>query len=182
MRCISSRPCTPADTPPHTHTNSQVRVNARLNGTTALRGLGGLTPKNVTIRLCFSKPFTADRPWRKPAPVLDVRAHSCTLHARTHACTNAAFACRHQQDALLHARLSACMCMLPRRALTPPRLRPLPCAPRQSDKSCPHMLATLPVSANGTYTATWKVPKGAPRATWYAQVRCLTHGVKQSFN
>lgn len=87
----------------------ELRVTAKLNGTRALRGAGGLAPVNVTIRLCFSKPSTADRPWRKPSDVID------------------------------------------------------------KDKSCPHVLATLPVNGEGVYSATWKVPKNAPRATWYAQ-------------
>jgi hypothetical protein len=32
---------------------------------------GGLKPTTVTIKLCFSKPFTKDRPWRKAADVID---------------------------------------------------------------------------------------------------------------
>lgn len=50
----------------------RVRVTARLNGTRALRVAKGLKPVNVTIRLCFSKPFVADRPWRKPSDIIDV--------------------------------------------------------------------------------------------------------------
>ena len=32
---------------------------------------GGLAPVNVTVRLCFSKPSTVDRPWRKASPIID---------------------------------------------------------------------------------------------------------------
>lgn len=86
-----------------------IRINAVLNST-KLRTAGGLAPEKVVLRLCFSKPFTVDRPWRKPNDKIDM------------------------------------------------------------DKSCPHTVGTFPLAANGSYSADWKVPKGAPKATWYAQV------------
>jgi hypothetical protein len=89
----------------------RVRVTAKLNQT-QLRTDGGLEPTGVVLRLCFSKPFVADRPWRKPNDKIDF------------------------------------------------------------DRSCPPSgnVAKLEVAANGTYTGVWKVPKNAPKATWYAMV------------
>lgn len=107
--CDANAIAAPCNQPPLTaEDGDKVRVTAKLAA--PLKTLNNAAPTTVWIRLCFSKPFTADRPWRKPADVVD------------------------------------------------------------KDKSCPQTLAKLPIAANSTYTATWTVPKAAPKATWYAQV------------
>lgn len=100
----------PCNQPPlNADSKDKVRITATLSKP-PLKTVDGLVADAVVIRLCFSKPFVADRPWRKPSEIIDM------------------------------------------------------------DKSCQAPVAKLPLAANGTYTAVWAVPKGAPRATWYAQV------------
>jgi hypothetical protein len=52
--------------------NDKVKVIFGFNGT--LRTLNGTTPKTATLRFCFSRPFIADRPWRKFNAVISVSA------------------------------------------------------------------------------------------------------------
>lgn len=41
-----------------------------------LKAADGLKPEHIVIKMCFSKPFVADRPWRKPNDIID-RDRSC---------------------------------------------------------------------------------------------------------
>jgi hypothetical protein len=100
----------PCNQPPLSNdAHDKVRVTAKQVGK-AITTRGGLAAADVILKLCFSKPSTADRPWRKANDVID------------------------------------------------------------KDRACPQTLATLPIAANGTYSAVWPVPKAAVKATWYAQV------------
>jgi hypothetical protein len=40
-----------------------------------LKTIDDLTPKRVVIKACYTKPSTADRPWRKSNDVIDVSAN-----------------------------------------------------------------------------------------------------------
>ena len=171
-----------------------------------LKAADGLTPEHIVIKLCFSKPFVVDRPWRKPNDAIDVSAAfdwcdygrggrarrdlerlqskrlgslaktpGCNLqHAPLHP-PRAARAARHAA-ALRSAPCSKGLACVPApHALAHTALTsPSPPAPAllhsQRDRSCPQTVATLPVAANNTYTVTWPVPKGAPKATWYVKV------------
>ncbi|KAI8465807.1 MAG: hypothetical protein J3K34DRAFT_525056 [Monoraphidium minutum] len=87
----------------------KVQITAKLTKA-PLKVVDSLKAQTVVLRLCFSKPFTVDRPWRKANDAID------------------------------------------------------------RDRSCSQTVAKMPLASNNTYTATWNVPKGAPKATWYAQV------------
>lgn len=55
--------------------HDKVRVTAKL-ADGKLLAVNGMKPDGVVLRLCFSKPSTADRPWRKAADAID-RDRSC---------------------------------------------------------------------------------------------------------
>lgn len=61
----------------------KLQVTATLrDGATQLKTLDNLPAKRVVIKACYTKPSTADRPWRKANDVIDVSSwpsqQSCT--------------------------------------------------------------------------------------------------------
>lgn len=51
----------------------KIKVTATLKGdATQLKTLDNLPAKRVVVKACYSKPSTADRPWRKADTVIDV--------------------------------------------------------------------------------------------------------------
>jgi hypothetical protein len=152
--------------------HDKVHVVAKL-ASPQIKTNGGLKPTGVTIKLCFSKPFTKDRPWRKAADVIDVslgclgdrgwwgpapRLGPCGSTPATAGFGPAA------------ARPANSRALLTARAAPTPAQRRSSYAP-QKDKACPQTVAKLPIGAGLTsYEGTFSIPKAMPRATWYAQV------------
>lgn len=91
----------------------------------ALATLGGGAPVKLLLKACFSKPSTADRPWRKSAPVVD-KDRSCPV------------------------------------ALAPPRA----------------LTAAETAAGAPPLVFEFKVPKGAPKAAWFASAMFECEGAQ----
>jgi hypothetical protein len=146
--------------------NDEIKVIAKL-ASAPVKTVDGLEPSSVTLKLCFSKPSTKDRPWRKPADVIDVSAPggggACAL-------CRAPWARRAASRRAPSRRPATSRPLTPPRPLTRLRLPPPPLRPPQKDKACPYTVAKLPLSDKlTTYEATFVIPKVMPKATLYAQ-------------
>jgi hypothetical protein len=156
-----------------------------------LKTIDDLTPKRVIIKACYTKPSTADRPWRKSNDVIDVSAIAaaaapptaaalCTKHAalmptiqlipaQISYCCNSIAKPAAQQQPLRHAYLSLSARVTHQHTPACCCCCCCCCCRPQKDKSCPFVIKSAELNAS-SYTVEWPIPKNMTRAAWYATV------------